>query len=154
MVDLGTGEGHRWRGCEGGASSTGANASTFPVRVYVVKAGRTSGPTPTDWELQLWGTMTCTVGSSTGAVSGGVVDSTERHVVSIAWVGATSATSPPGVSVYLQSAYASPAVTTYSPGTATPAKIMFPDCGSGEYLLFDVGDTSGATVALYVDSFT
>ena len=153
-VYLGTGDGHRWRGTELGVSSTGANLSTFAFRVYVVKSGYTTGPTPTDWEAQLWGTATCTVGSSTGAVSGGVVDSTERNVVTITWVGATSATSPPGVSVYLQSAYASPAVTTYSPGTATPAKIMFPDCGSGEYLLIDVGDTGGATVAFYADSFT
>lgn len=156
-VSLGAdGEGKRYRGIEVSAASTGAADSTFTTTVYAVKPGlaSTGGNQVSDYELQLLGSLLCTVGSGVGATDTGVVLTTERVVKTMVWTPATVATTPPGISTYLQSAYSSAPIVTYSPGGALPARIMFPDMGNAPVILFDVGSTGGSSIVFYADAGT
>lgn len=150
------GDGKRYRSIEVGAASTGAADSTWTTTVYVAKAGFASGGgnNATDWELQLVGSFVSTVGTGVGATDSGAVLTTERIVKTIVWTPATVATTPPGISAYLVSAYASAPIVTYSPGGALPAKIMFPDLGNGAFFVLDPGSTGGSSVVFYAEAGT
>lgn len=155
-VTLGTvGSGTKLRSCEVSAASTGSADSTFTTYVYVAKGGYPAGGNECmDVELQLLGSLVCTVGSGVGATDSGVVKTSERTVRTMAWTAASSGTTPPGVADYIQANQSSAPIRTHSPGGALPAKIMFPDLGNGDWLVFDPATTGGSSVIFISDPGT
>lgn len=155
-VTLGViGGGTKLRSCEVGAASTGSADSTFTTTVYACKGGFPGGGNDcVDVELQLLGTLVCTVGSGVGATDSGVVKTSERIVKTMAWTAASSGTTPPGIADYIQANQSSAPIKTHSPGGALPARIMFPDLGNADWLLFDTATTGGSSIVFYADTGT
>lgn len=155
-VTLGTvGGGTKLRSCEISAASTGSADSTFTTYVYIAKGGYPAGGNDVqDVELQLLGSLVCTVGSGVGATDTGVVKTTERVVRTMAWTAANDGTVPPGIADYIKAVQSAAAIRTYSPGGALPAKIMFPDLANGDWLVFDPATTGGSSVIFISDPGT
>lgn len=152
----------RFRGVEIAVASDAADGATGTIRVY--RAMNNSSPDDTtklgaDWDLQLIGTLSYTIGTQVGlgGDTGGlesVVPSGYRIADTMTWADANTLSSPKGIAEYIAAGFSGGVVpVAYSPADNTTALCLIPDVGNGD-LYFDVNATNGAFVTILVRKLT
>lgn len=126
MVPMGMVDGARARCVSLVGMATGSAANTFAVEVWAVNPGVTGAPGSgsglvDDWDQQLLGTATFTLGTSVGV--GTVILPGEKIAHQVSWSAAAYGTA-------VVSAYAGVAGTVYSPGSNGQAVLFLPECGN------------------------
>lgn len=113
-------------------------------RLFQVKRGN---DTTTDYTLECigYGTYTCATAFSTGTTASTVLRSNEYVAEKISYTAATAATTPKGVSAFVNSLLGSPGavVHEYGTGTAMPAILGIPELASAEGIYIAFSDTAG-----------
>lgn len=135
------------RGLEVVAFGTGADNATMEFRVWQLKRGSGAGmANAIDFELTPLYTVACVLSTAVGAASGTLVLSTERLADAMTVTALTAATTPPGQSSAIETAYGAVAAAAYSPAAGnTPARFYLPDVGGGDVLIEPiVGTATGA----------
>lgn len=128
------GGGRRYRGARLRFFGTGADDSTFAVRIYSAQFIESSGDSPGVY-LQLLGTLTVTLSTAVGGTGLALAD-TERFADALSWSQDADYTAE-----LTAQGSASPTVTAVS---ETPATFRMPDVGGAGALVFDI-DFTGAT---------
>lgn len=126
MVPMGMIDGARSRSVALVGMGTGAAGTSFAVEVWAVNPGvsglpGSGGGLVDDWDQQLIGTATFTLGTSVGV--GTVILPAEKIAHTVTWSGAAYGTA-------VASAYGGVAATLYSPGSNGQAVLFVPECGN------------------------
>lgn len=134
MVPMGQLEGPRSNKFELTGIGTGAAGTTFAVECWAVNPGVSGRPGSgsslvEDWDLQLIGTFTFTLGTSTGVSGSTVVLSTESIAHQVSWAAS-------GYGTAIVSGYAGVDGKVYSPGSNGQAVGIVGEAGNPFGILF------------------
>lgn len=151
----------RFRGVEFCVASDAADNTTGTIRVYRVVHSTEpdeSSKAGADYDFQLIGTLSYTIGSQLGLggtqEAASIVPDDCRMADTMVWENATVATTPKGIADYIASQFSSGASNdVYSPADNTTALCNLPDVGNGD-LYFDVNAANGVRVIVVVRKFT
>lgn len=138
----GAGGGWRHRGARISFGGTGADNSTYSVKIYASMAAESGQRT-----LRLLGTVAVTLSATVGA-SGLLLDSTSHRIAdTITWTESAFYTAE-------RAAYGIAAASAFSPGSDLEAVLDIVDCLGASELIFDFDMTGATGGVLFVEGWT